>query len=166
MACMTRSVACLTLLLVVVSSFAVAQDRLTEEKRQQLIELLDRSPLLEPTMSVVAQARYLRDTRSVLEGYWAESETSSVEDATLAIQDLLAGTTVTAAVLSEPADLNVTYRLLVDVDAPVLSVTTAASIQLSPGLYVFTCTSSTGVTEQKNVSCATNCEVRFVFPRH
>jgi len=163
---MIRGLTCLTLLLAVVSSAAVAQDRLTEEKRQQLIELLDQSPLLEPTMSVVAQARYLRDVRSALEDYAAESETSSVEDATALMQDLLAGTTVTATVVSEPADLNVTYRLLVDVDAPVLSVTTDASIPLSPGLYVFTCTSSTGVTEQKNVSCATNCEVRFVFPRH
>ncbi len=130
--------------------------------RFQVVQLLNESPLLNPTLSVVQQAIFVRDARVLLDG---GLEIESALDATRALEETLEGT-VTATVESVPAGLVVTYNPITDPEAQELAATTRDEFPLRPALYEFRCTNpETGVEEVQRKSCATNCRVMFNFER-
>lgn len=137
--------------------------------RERAAEMLDLSPVLLERSGIAGEARFVRQARALLaaspETAEAARSISTVEDATLALERALEGTTVFAVVRSTPSPLVVTYRRLVDERAPQLTVTTDDSIPLQPALYLFTATDpASGRVQEQKKSCAAGCSVVFRFP--
>src|SRR6266550_3818813 len=140
---------------------------MNQATRTKVIELLASSPLLEPTMSVVHEAQFVRESQAQLDaityGTTAKSP-STAREATAELEALLAGLTVKATVTSVPRGLVVSYHRLVDTNALDLTVTTDDVLTLEPALYVFTCKDpKTGRLEEHRTSCAGPCKVSFTF---
>lgn len=147
---------------------ACSQDKIDDSTRAKITDLLNRSTLLEPTMSVVREARFVRDSRAVLQalpgGDSVAAKVTNATDATRELERALAGSAVRANITSVPTGLVVHYRRLVDPHAPLLSLTTNDIKSLDPALYVFTCTDpKTKRIRELKTSCATNCNVTFNF---
>lgn len=71
---------------------------------------------------------------------------------------------VNADVSSTPTNLSVRYYRLTDANLKFDTVTDNPAVQLDPpATYVFECTGPGGVTQKKQVPCATGCTVRFHF---
>lgn len=71
---------------------------------------------------------------------------------------------VNADVSSTPTNLSVRYYRLTDANLKFDTVTDNPAVQLDPpATYVFECTGPGGVTQKKQVPCATGCIVRFHF---
>jgi hypothetical protein len=71
---------------------------------------------------------------------------------------------VNADVSSTPTNLSVRYYRLTDANLKFDTVTNNPAVQLDPpAMYVFECTGPGGVTQKKQVPCATGCTVRFNF---
>lgn len=133
----------------------------------QRMGLLQRAPVLEPTMGVVAGQLYIRDTRLALADELdpaALEEIRSPEDATRALEASLGGIVVQAKVRSQPSRIVVRYRRLIDPPGAERSVTTDDDIQLPPALYLFEARHPvSGKVQEQRKSCATPCNVQFVF---
>jgi hypothetical protein len=143
---------------------------LEEMQSPAAVELLNRSPLLKPTMGAVAGARYVNDTRALLTSTRDEGELQqikTVEKATQELEQVLEKTmSVYAVVQSEPSRVEVTYRRLIQKAAPPRSLTTNDSILLRPALYLFEGKDpATGAAQRKPVACATRCKVDFIFTK-
>jgi hypothetical protein len=137
-------------------------------RRPAAVELLKRSPLLEPTMGVVAGHRFVGEVRSLLAtvGDSLGPGANTPQAATRALELLLGDRTVRAEIQSEPAGLVVKYRRMTDPTQRELAVTTSDTISLQPALYVFTIVDPrTGQPEVQNKDCATPCTVRFNLRR-
>lgn len=136
---------------------------------QRLRELLETSPLLEPTMGVVEQAQYVASAQEVLSQV-PGSQPAGIEsptEATTAVEAALsfAGSAVTAELVSEPPGSVVSYRRLIDSDATLVQATTNDTISVAPALYLFMATNPhSGQTDSLRVACATQCRAKFVFP--
>jgi hypothetical protein len=130
-------------------------------------ELLAKSPLLDPLMGTVRGQRYVGEVRRILSQQMDSSslrEIRSPEDATQALEAVLAGTVVRARVQSEPANLVVQYRRAAENVGSERSVTTNDVIPLAPALYVFQARDPvSGEVYVQRKQCATPCLVRFVF---
>lgn len=140
--------------------------RLQAVREARAVELLNTSPLLEPTMGVVAGARHVRETRAVLFGLsgFDPAGVTSVEEADEALEQVLAANTVFASVTSVPPGQVVKYRRILDALGQEQSVTTDRSIPLRPALYVFVAVDpQTGRSMEQRIPCATNCNVTFNF---
>jgi len=132
--------------------------------RTRVRELLAKSPLLDPTMSVVREAQFVRDAQAALAGTpWAFKAESAL-DATRALEAILADEIVTAKIVSVPSGIVVSYRRLVDPNAPALNVTSDDSLRLEPATYQFWATPPSGGANQvQRVPCLSGCNVKFVF---
>lgn len=136
--------------------------------RQKAVQLLNNSPLLRPTMSVVGEAAFVRDSKEVLRsipgGDTIAAGLATARDATAELENVLAGSSVQATVVSVPSGLLVGYRRLVDDHAPILNTTSDATLAIEPALYLFRCTNPrTRQVEERRIACATNCKVEFRF---
>src|SRR5687767_4547324 len=140
---------------------------LDQAKRDRVVNAVNTSPLLAPTMSVVREAQYVRDAQLLLADIsWSSGgpPVSSVAEATKVLESLLAGSTVRAIVTSVPTRVLVKYRRLVDLNAPALSVTTDDTLNLQPATYLFIGTDpTTQATIEQRVPCASRCKVVFDF---
>jgi hypothetical protein len=143
---------------------------LAEIRRARVIELLNRSPLLDPTRSVAEERRFVQAARAILVSIPGAqpvgTSVNSVEAATRALEQTLAGRgpPVYATVESVPSRLAVKYRRLADSPGSELMVTTDDRIALQPASYLFSAEDpKTGKPKEQPMSCHTNCRVRFTF---
>jgi hypothetical protein len=133
-----------------------------------VVQLLNRSPLLEPTMGTVAGQRYVTETRRML-AQQVDSTTlagiRSPQDATRALETVLDGTVVHAKVQSHPSNVIVQYRRLTEPPGAERTVTTDDMISLPAALYLFLARDPvSGRVQPQTKDCAVPCLVRFVFP--
>lgn len=172
---MIKAILNFSIVVVLTSSAEVhaQEQQLPDSVRLRIIELLDNSPLLEPTLSIVLGARYVRDTRmllSIIDTTLVLPEQTALE-ATRELERRLerwlertGGESPMATVESVPDGLVVTYRPITDPEAQELTATTRDEFPLRPALYVFRCTNpTTGQVVTQRKSCATNCRVVFNF---
>lgn len=163
------AVAAAVLMLVLTSTPSHGQyGRGPDSTRATIVGLLDQSPLLQPTMSVVRGAQFVRQARAALRDVPrlrdSADRITSVEQATSWLESALSGSVVMATVTSTPTRVEVHYRRLVDASAPMLSVVTTDSVPLAPALYLFVATDpATGASHEQRRSCATPCHVDFAF---
>lgn len=158
-----RNLLVVAALLVGATGPAPAQDR--DPVVAQAIVLIDGSPLLNPTMSVVREAQFVARVRQFLAdaGLGGGEDLNNATDAQRALEAML-GFQVTAEVNSFPSGLVVTYRRLVDGPESDRDITTDSSVRLFPAAYLFSAVDvRTGETETRRVSCSEDCTVTFDF---
>jgi hypothetical protein len=135
--------------------------------RVDVVQLLNRSPLLEPTMGTVTGQQFVGEARRVLAQEVDSvvlAEIRSPHDATRALEAVLSGTVVDARVQSQPANLVVQYRRLTDPPGSERTVTTDDVLSLPAALYLFVARDpATGRVQPQTKDCAIPCSVRFVF---
>jgi hypothetical protein len=133
-----------------------------------VVQLLNRSPLLEPTMGTVVGQRYVAETRRVLAQQLDSTVLAGVrspDDATRALEAVLDGTVVRAKVQSHPSNVLVQYRRLTEPPGAERTVTTDDMISLPAALYLFVARDPvSGRVQPQTKDCAIPCLVRFVFP--
>ncbi len=118
---------------------AIALRRDTAATRE-IVTLLNTSPLLEPTRSVMREASYVRDARSVLAatpgGAALAAEVTSAAEAVAALDALSAARTATLKVTA-PQPLEVLYRRWAyrNTRAPWIRVTTDTSVLVPAVTY-------------------------------
>ncbi len=140
---------------------------LAEIRYAKVLDLLNRSPLLEPGMSVVKSGLFVQQAKAVLGNSPDVATLDSPEALTKALEQEFARkvTIIHATVQSEPTRIAVSYRRLSDPEGTALTVTTDDRIPLQAALYAFSAKDPTSgdPAQVQNVKCMTNCTVRFTF---